>query len=208
MSESMQVKAQARDDRGKGASRRLRRQGMVPGIVYGGHEEPKAISLRHNELVQQLGKEAFYSSLLDLDIDGASSKVVIKDLQRHPAKPFILHVDFLRVSSGDKLRMVVPLHFENEAASVGVKQGGQVSHNVTEVEISCLPADLPEFISVDMGAMDVGDIIHVSELKLPDGVELTHALDPEAPVVMIHAAHAGDLESDDEGGEGEAAEED
>jgi large subunit ribosomal protein L25 len=199
----MQVNATTRDERGKGASRRLRRQGLVPGIVYGGHEEPKAISVKHNELIQQLGKEAFYSSLLDLDIDGAVSKVVLKDLQRHPAKPFILHVDFLRVSSGDKLRMLVPLHFENEAASVGVKKGGQVSHSVTEVEVSCLPADLPEFIVVDMGKMDIGDIIHVSELRLPEGVELTKSLDPETPVVMIHSALTHEPESsDEEGGEG------
>jgi large subunit ribosomal protein L25 len=207
MSESMQVNAMARDDRGKGASRRLRRQGLVPGIVYGGHEEPQAISVKHNELIQQLGKEAFYSSLLDLDIDGAVAKVVLKDLQRHPAKPFILHVDFLRVSSGDKLRMLVPLHFENEATSVGVKMGGQVSHNVTEIEVSCLPADLPEFIVVDMGQMDVGDILHASELALPEGVELTNALDPDTPVVMIHSAHTGELESSSGEAEGEDTDE-
>jgi large subunit ribosomal protein L25 len=207
MSESMQVNAMARDDRGKGASRRLRRQGLVPAIVYGGHEEPRAISVKHNELIQQLGKEAFYSSLLDLDIDGNLSKVVLKDLQRHPAKPFILHVDFMRVSSGEKLRMLVPLHFENEATSLGVKKGGQVSHNVTEIEISCLPADLPEFIVVDISEMDIGDIIHASELRLPGGVELTNAIDPDTPVVMIYSAHTRELESSSEEAEGEDTEE-
>jgi large subunit ribosomal protein L25 len=174
----------------------------VPGILYGGHQDPQPISVAHNGLLRQLEEEAFYSSLLDLKLDGETTKVVLKDLQRHPAKPFIIHADFQRVSAEDKLRMSVPLHFENEATSVGVKKGGVVSHNLTELEISCLPKDLPEYIVVDMAAMEVGDIMQAGDLPLPAGVELTHAVEPETPVVMIHAGYGGAGEE----GEGETGE--
>jgi large subunit ribosomal protein L25 len=203
MSERFDVIAKARSDGGKGASRRLRREGLVPGIVYGGHQDPQMISVPHSELDRQLKNEAFYSSLLDLKIDDATTRVVLKDLQRHPAKPFVLHVDFQRVSREDKLRMTVPIHFENEATAVGVKAGGKVSHNLTEIEISCLPADLPEYIAIDMSAMEIGDILHVSELRLPEGVELTHAVEPETPVVMVHAGYGGAAVEEEEGGAGE-----
>jgi large subunit ribosomal protein L25 len=203
MSERFDVIAKVRSDGGKGASRRLRREGLVPGIVYGGHQDPQMISVPHSELDRQLKNEAFYSSLLDLKIDDSTTQVVLKDLQRHPAKPFVLHVDFQRVSREDKLRMTVPIHFENEATAVGVKAGGKVSHNLTEIEITCLPADLPEYIAVDMSAMAVGDILHVSELRLPEGVELTHAVEPETPVVMVHAGYGGAAAEEEEGGAGE-----
>jgi len=204
MSERFDVIAKVRSDGGKGASRRLRREGLVPGIVYGGHQDPQMISVPHSELDRQLKNEAFYSSLLDLKIDDLTTRVVLKDLQRHPAKPFVLHVDFQRVSREDKLRMTVPIHFENEATAIGVKAGGKVSHNLTEIEISCLPADLPEYIAIDMGAMEIGDILHVSELRLPEGVELTHAVEPETPVVMVHAGYGGAaVEEEEEGGAGE-----
>jgi large subunit ribosomal protein L25 len=192
------VSAVERTDGGKGASRRLRRAGQVPGIVYGGHKAPLMISLPHNILAQRLENESFYSSLLDLTVDGETSKVVLKDLQRHPAKPFILHVDFQRVSMEEKLKMTVPLHFENEATAKGIKMGGKASHNLTEVEVTCLPKDLPEYIVVDMADMDVGDVVHVSDLALPPGVELTNAMDSDAPVVVIHAGF-GDAASDEEG---------
>jgi large subunit ribosomal protein L25 len=201
MSESIEVVAQARNDGGKGASRRLRRQGLVPGIVYGGHQEPQMIALPHNVLVRSLEEEAFYSSLLDLKVGEERTKVVLKDLQHHPAKPFILHVDFQRVSMAEKLRMTVPLHFENEQTAAGVKAGGKVSHNLTEVEITCLPNDLPEFIVVDMAEMEIGDIVHVSELALPEGVELTSTTDLETPVVLIHAGYSGSEAEDGEEGE-------
>jgi len=208
MSQSFEVVAQPRSDEGKGASRRLRRQGLVPGIVYGGRQEPQMIALSHSDLLRKLEEEAFYSSLLELQIGDARSRVVLKDLQRHPAKPFILHVDFQRVSMEERLRMTVPLHFENEETAKGVKAGGKVSHNVTELEISCLPKDLPEYIAVDIGGMEIGDILHVSEVALPDGVELTHAIDPDTPVVLIHAGYGGEAETGDEdegGAEEEAA---
>ena len=197
MSDLLEVVAQPRSDTGKGASRRLRRTGMVPGIIYGANAEPTMIAVRHNELERQLDYEAFYSSLLDLKLGDNTTKVVLKDLQRHPAKPFLLHVDFLRVSSDEKLRLTIPIHFLNEENCPGVKLGGKVSHNVTEIEVSCLPADLPEYLSIDMAEMNQGDIVHVSELQLPPNVELTHSLDPDTPVVMIYAPQA---ESTDEEG--------
>ncbi|WP_295884771.1 50S ribosomal protein L25/general stress protein Ctc [uncultured Thiohalocapsa sp.] len=206
MSEIFEVVAQPRTDGGKGASRRLRRQGLVPGIVYGGHRDPQMVSVLHSELYRQLDYEAFYSSILNLKLDGETTQVVLKDLQRHPAKPFIIHVDFQRISAKDKLRMSVPLHFEHEATAVGVKKGGVVSHNLTELEISCLPKDLPEYIAVDMAAMEIGDVLQVSDLKLPAGVELTAAMDADTPVVSIHAAYGGSAEEEGAEGEGESGE--
>jgi len=191
MQETFELKAEVRTDAGKGASRRLRRSGMVPGIVYGGDREPQMIALEHNELVQHLEHEAFYSHILALDVAGNAESVVLKDLQRHPARPLLMHIDFQRVKADEKLRMQVPLHFLNEAAAPGVKLGGQVSHHLTGVEVSCLPKDLPEFIAVDVGAMGMGDALHLSDLQLPEGISLvalSHGDD--ALVVTLHAAHA------------------
>ena len=140
---------------GKGASRRLRRTGQVPGIIYGGEKDPELISLAHNELVLHLENEAFYSHILTVKSPSGEQKVVLKDVQRHPAKPFILHIDLLRVKASEKLKMQVPLHFIGEDKAPGVKQGGVVSHNIVDVEVSCLPGDLPEFIDVDVSGMDV-----------------------------------------------------
>ena len=211
MSVEFTVEAQTRSDGGKGASRRLRREGLVPGIVYGGRKEPEMISLSHNTLLQHLANEAFYSHILELKVGDTMSKVVLKDLQRHPAKPFILHADFLRITADEKIRMVVPLHFLNEEKAVGVKAGGVVSHNVTEVEITCLPKDLPAFIDIDVLSMDIGDIVHLSGISMPAGVELAHAPDPDEPVVIIHSSYGTDEEEVEEGesaeGEGEATEE-
>jgi large subunit ribosomal protein L25 len=206
MSVSFDVNAQPRQDAGKGASRRLRRQGLVPAIVYGGRREPDLICLVHNELVQHLSREAFYASLLDLKVGNKVDKVVVKDLQRHPAKPFVLHVDFQRVSADEKIRMMVPLHFGNESAAEGVKLGGVVSHNLTEIEITCLPKDLPEFLEIEMAEMKIGDIVHLSQIPLPEGVELAHAPDPDVPVVIIHGAQTHAEEEEAEGGaeEGES----
>ena len=200
MSETFTVIAEPRTDTGKGASRRLRRQGRIPAIVYGGHQEPEMISLHHNILLQHLEHEAFYSQVLNLQIGEQVSKVVLKDLQRHPAKPFVLHVDFQRVVESEKIRMTVPLHFINKHKSKGVKAGGMVSHHLTEIEVSCLPGNLPEFIEIDMAGMNVGDSLHLSEIPLPEGVELAHTPDPDLPVVTIHGAQA-DSEEDTEQGE-------
>ena len=192
MSVSFEVNAQPRTGTGTGASRRLRRTGLVPAIVYGAHQDPEMVSVSHNELLKHLEHEAFYSHVLDLKVGDDVTKVVLKDMQRHPAKPFILHVDFMRVSQDEKLKMVVPLHFLNEDTCKGVKLGGVVSHTITEVEIVCLPKDLPEFIGVDMAEMEIGSIVHLSELALPEGVALAHAPDPDEPVVVIHGARGGE----------------
>lgn len=203
MSVNFDVAAVPRSDTGKGASRRLRRTGLVPAIVYGAHQDPQMIALAHNLLVQHLEHEAFYSHVLSLKLGEETIPVVLKDLQRHPAKPFVLHADFMRVSQDEKLRMVVPLHFLNEEKSAGIKAGGNVSHAMIDVEITCLPKDLPEFIAVDISAMEVGDIIHLSELVLPEGVALAHVGETDEAVVVMHGAHAG-AETDTEEGEGAA----
>ncbi|MGE5155237.1 MAG: 50S ribosomal protein L25/general stress protein Ctc [Bdellovibrio bacteriovorus] len=204
MSVSFDVLAQPRSDTGKGASRRLRRQGLVPAVLYGGHQEPEMLALAHNLVVQHLEHEAFYSHVLNLKVGDASTQVVLKDLQRHPAKPFILHMDFMRVTQDEKIRMVVPLHFTNEEKSKGIKSGGNVSHHITEVEVSCLPKDLPEFIPVDLLEMEIGDILHLSEIPMPPGVTLAHAPDPDEPVIVMHGARSGALGEGEEGSEGGA----
>jgi len=205
MSASLEINAQLRQDAGKGASRRLRRQGLVPAIVYGADREPQMISLVHNELVRYLEREAFYSQVLDLKFEDKSEKVVVKDLQRHPARPFVLHADFQRISAEEKIRMTIPLHFLNESSSKSVKRGGMLSHNLTEVEVSCLPKDLPQYIDIDVSDMEIGDIVHLSEIPLPKGVALAHAPDPDVPVVIAHGAQA-QAEAVEEGGEeGEGA---
>lgn len=210
MQENFEINAVSRSDQGKGASRRLRREGMVPGIIYGGGQEPQMIATKHNELIQHLEHEAFYSHILKVNVDGTAQKVVLKDLQRHPAKPFVTHMDLLRVADSDRIKMHVPLHFLNEETAPGVKAGGQVSHTLTDVEVICEAKNLPEYIEVDLGAMNVGDIVHLTELKLPEGVELvalTHGdvEEHDEAVVAIHAARGGASAEEGEG-EGEDTE--
>jgi large subunit ribosomal protein L25 len=206
MSADFEIIAESRSDMGKGASRRLRRSGQLPGVVYGAHQEPTMISLIHNEMVHALENEAFYSNLLTLKLDGKEETVVLKDLQRHPAKPFIMHVDFQRVQADEKIRLHVPIHFINEENSPGIKMGGQASHVMADVEISCLPKDLPEFIEVDMAKLEMGAILHASELTLPAGVELAASDTGEDPIVVtIHATHRS---ADETAAEGEATGED
>jgi large subunit ribosomal protein L25 len=204
MSENLTINAEARSDMGKGASRRLRHEGLVPGIIYGADKEPEMITVKHNELAHALEDEAFYSSILTVAVGGDTQQVVLKDLQRHPAKPFIMHLDLLRISQKTAIKMQVPLHFINEETAPGVKGGGTSSHNMTEVEISCLPADLPEYIEVDCGGLDIGDSIHLSELGLPKGVEipaLALGEDHDSAVVTILASRASKSEEEEEGGE-------
>ena len=205
MSEDFVLDAQARDDLGKGASRRLRRlEGLVPGIVYGGSKNPVNISINHKDLVKHLENEAFYSHIISLNIAGKAEDVILKDLQRHPSKTQVLHADFLRVSKSTKLHTNVPLHFINEATSKGVKlQGGKVVHNLVQLEVSCLPANLPEFIEVDLGEMEVGQILHISDLKLPKGVTsvaLSHGADHDLAVVtMLKPKGGADEEAAEDG---------
>lgn len=168
--ETFIVNAQSRSDMGKGASRRLRRDGAVPGILYGAGGEPAMISVVHTELEKHLEHEAFYSHILTLNLDGKEEKVVLKDLQRHPSRPFVQHVDFMRVSADAAIHMTVPLHFINEAISPGVKRGGTATYYLTSVEVACKPADLPEYLQVDLADLDVGHTVHLTEIGLPEGV--------------------------------------
>lgn len=189
--ETFEIKASVREIAGKGASRRLRRlDGQVPGIVYGGSNKPVQISVEHKELVKHLESESFYSHIIDLNLEGKSESVILKDVQRHPSKPRILHVDFMRILKSRKITVSVPLHFLNEANCVGVKTGGGlITHTMTQLEISCLPGDLPEFIEVDMLEVEVGQTLHISDLKLPKGAEsvaLSHGPDHDLPVVSVN----------------------
>ena len=186
------LNANTRDDLGKGASRRLRRNdALVPAIVYGGNKEPQSISIAARELNKALESEAFYSHVIKLSIDGKKEDVLLKALQRHPAKPLVFHADFLRVVAGHEVTVHVPLHFLNEDNCVGVKKsGGVISHTMTDVEVNCLPKDLPEFIEVDMADVDMGDIVHLSSLKLPKGVSIPALAlgdDHDLPVANVHA---------------------
>ena len=173
MSQVHALSATSRNDEGKGASRRLRRTGQVPAVIYGGDSAPKSIQFDHNKIWLASQHEWFYSAIIDLSVDGQVEKVLLRDMQRHPFKQLIMHMDFQRISENATLRAKVPLHFLNQDTSPAGKAGGVVvTHELTEVEVSCLPKDLPEFIEVDLGALKVGDIVHLSQVKLPAGVEI------------------------------------
>jgi large subunit ribosomal protein L25 len=197
------LNAEVRSDLGKGASRRLRRNvAMVPAVIYGGDKAPQSISLLAKDFAKLLENEAAFSHVLSLNVAGSNESVLIKALQRHPAKGYVLHADFIRVVAGQKLTAHVPLHFLNQETSVGVKQqGGEVSHTLAEVEVSCLPKDLPEFIEVDMAKVELGQIVHLADLKLPKGVELVAlAHGNDLAVANIHASRvAKDVEGEGEG---------
>jgi len=197
MSTDFTLHAKGREDTGKGASRRLRRlAGEIPAIVYGGKKNPARIALIHKDVKKALENEAFYSHIIALDIDGKPEDVIVKDVQRHPAKAIVLHMDFLRVSKNTKLQTRVPLHFINEDICVGVKLGGGlIAHSMTELEIMCLPADLPEYLEVDMADVDLGQTLHISDIKLPKGVEsvaLSHGGDHDLPIAAVNKSKAKD----------------
>jgi large subunit ribosomal protein L25 len=202
MSTDFILHAKGREDTGKGASRRLRRlAGEIPAIVYGGKKAAAQISLSQKDVTKALENEAFYSHVISLDVDGKSEDVIIKDLQRHPAKAFVMHMDFFRVSKTTKLQTRAPLHFINEEACVGVKLGGGlIAHSMTELEISCLPKDLPEYIEVDMADVEIGQTLHLSDIKLPKGVEsvaLSHGDDHDLPVAAVNKPKAVEEISDE-----------
>ena len=204
MSEAnFKLDASVRTDLGKGASRRLRREDKLPGIIYGGEEAPVSITLDHNKVNNSADFEAFYSHVLEINLDGKVVEVLVKDMQRHPFKPKITHIDFQRVIAGQDVHTNVPLHFVNEEKSAAVKAGGIAEHHVTEIEVTCLPKDLPEFIEVDMAAVEMGQTLHLSDLTLPAGVasvelakdDETHDL---AVVTVKPAPKAADTEEGDE----------
>jgi large subunit ribosomal protein L25 len=182
------IKAEPRSVQGTGASRRLRRESKVPGIVYGAGKDAQAIELDHKDLWFKLRNEAFHASILDMEIGSEKSQVLLRDYQMHPFKPLILHADFQRIAADKKIHMSVPLHFVNEATSPGVKvAGGLVEHVLKELEISCLPKDLPEFIEVDLGTLQAGHSLHLSAVKLPPGVEaiVPKGEDPTIATIVI-----------------------
>ncbi|MDH4133588.1 MAG: 50S ribosomal protein L25/general stress protein Ctc [Gammaproteobacteria bacterium] len=169
-----ELNADLRDVKGKGASRRLRRDGKVPAVMYGAGKEPVMLTLDHNTLYHQVKNEAFYSSILTVKAGKDTEQAVLRDIQMHPYKPRIAHLDLQRISATEKLHMRVPLHFINQDTAPGVKQqGGIVTHLMSEVDITCLPKDLPEFLTVDMGGLSLNQAVHLSDLKLPEGVTIT-----------------------------------
>lgn len=184
-----ELEAEVREVIGRGASRRLRRTDKIPAVVYGAGVEAVSLLLDHSKTHHALANEAFYSHILTLKVGSKSEKVILKDMQRHPAKPRILHIDFLRVRADQKLHMNVPLHFIGEQDAPGIKEGAIFSHLISDVEVSCLPHDLPEFISVDVSHMTVDQTLHLSDLKLPKNVDLVSLQGAEVhnlPVVSLN----------------------
>ena len=205
------LNANARDDLGKGASRRLRRNAdLVPAIVYGGNKEPQSISIAARELNKALESEAFYSSIIGLSIDGKQEEVLIKALQRHPAKPRVMHADFQRIVAGQKVTVQIQLHFINEDTCVGVKlENGMVFRNLTEVEVTCMPKDLPDAIEVDLLELKVGQSLHLTDLTLPEGVEIPSLAlgeDHNLPVVTIMAQRTAAADEDEAADDAEGEE--
>ena len=190
------LNAQARTDLGKGASRRLRHAANIPAVVYGGNKPAESVTILAKEIAKLFENEAAYSHVIELNVDGAKQNVIVKAMQRHPSKQFIMHADFVRVVAGQKLTAIVPVHFVGEEAPV--KKGGEISHVLNEIEVTCLPKDLPEFIEVDLSALEVGAIVHLSDLKAPKGVEfvaLAHGDDKA--VANVHAPRVAPEEAEE-----------
>lgn len=212
MSDMFTINAEVRESAGKGASRRLRREGMVPAIIYGGakNRKPTSLTIEARELVKALQNEAVYSHVLTIQIGDKEEQAILMDVQRHPAKGFPMHVDFERVTKSSTVHKRVPLHFINEDKCKAVKlQGGKIQHNATDVEITCKVGDLPEFIEVDMTNAELGQVIHLSDLVLPKGitlVELNKGADHDSPVASVAKPAGASADSDAEGDE-EASEE-
>lgn len=205
-----EVVAELREQTGTGPSRRYRRQGKIPAVLYGADKDPTPLLVDANAIGKQLAHEAFFSHILNVKVDGEDTQAVLRSLQRDPATTKVTHVDFFRVSATEEIQMNVPLHFINEDKSPGKKAGGIVSHLMVDVEISCLPKDLPEYIEVDIVNLDIGDSLHLSEIMLPAGVTLATAIEDAAHdhvIVSVEQAHELDLgEEPEEELEGEALE--
>ncbi|MCI0400225.1 MAG: 50S ribosomal protein L25/general stress protein Ctc [Gammaproteobacteria bacterium] len=195
-----ELNAELREEVGKGASRRLRRAGRIPAIIYGANEQPIPLVLDHEQVVRHLEHEAFYSSIMALKIGTQVAQVVLKDLQRHPSKRQILHMDLQRIQLDEKLTMRVPLHFLNEDSCPGVKEErGIVTHLMTDLEVECLPKHLPEYIDVDCAALHIGDTITLGVIKTPEGVEITalaHEEGRSKPVVSVQPPQAIEIEEE------------
>jgi len=216
MSKDFDLIAEIREDQGKGASRRLRHEGKVPAIIYGAGRPPRQLAFDHNRVLQQLENESFYSSILSIKVGERDQAAIVKDIQRHPAKNRIIHMDFQRIVDDVKIKMNVPIHYLNAEDAHGVKTGGgSVSQLMTDVEVSCLPKDLPEYFEVDIEHLELDQMLHLSDIKVPEGVEIPQlAQGPEndQAIVSIHVIKAAPIEEEEveavegeEGAEGEAA---
>lgn len=208
MSDAFELDCSVRQDQGKGASRRLRRlNNAIPAVLYGGNKDAVSLTIAHDDILHATENEAFFSHIITLNIDSKKEKAVIKALQRHPAKPFIMHADFLRVSDKQAIVVKVPIHFINEEKCIGVKMGGgNILKTLNEIEVSCLPKDLPEFIEVDMIDVELGGSIHLSDITLPEGVTsvaLSHGADNDLSVATVQQPRAAleDEEEAEEAGE-------
>jgi large subunit ribosomal protein L25 len=189
MSDNITLNAEPRSDSGKGASRRLRHQGLVPAIVYGGKFDPVQVSIDHNVFLHELDKETIYTQVVDLKMDGKVQEVILRDLQRHPYKTKILHADFFRIDKNTPIKVVVPVHVNNAEECVGVKMdGGMLTQVVTEIEIIALPKDLPEYLEIDALELHLGDILHLTDIKMPEGVEI---------VALTYLEDVEDIEHDE-----------
>lgn len=210
MAEDFDLVAELREVQGKGASRRLRREGKVPAILYGGGRPPRKLAFDHNKVIRELQNEAFYSSILTIQVDSKSQAAIVKDIQRHPAKPQVLHMDFQRIVEDQKIRMNVPIHYLNADIAVGVKQeGGSVSRLITDIEVSCLPRHLPEYFEVDIANLGLNEMLYLSDIELPEGVEipqLTHEPVQDEPIVSIQYIKEEVIEEEVEELEAEAVE--
>ncbi len=189
MSDNIVLNAELRSDSGKGASRRLRHQGLVPAIVYGGERDPAMISIAHNEFVHELENDAIYTQVIELRVGERKQDVILRDLQRHPYKNKIMHADFFRIDENKPIKVVVPIHVDNAETCVGVKgDGGMLTQIVTEIEIIALPKDLPEFLMIDAAEVHLGETLHLTDIQMPEGVEI---------VALTHLEDVEDIEHDD-----------
>ncbi len=213
MAKKFDLIAEIREDQGKGASRRLRKTGRVPAIIYGAGRPPRALTFDHNKVIEQLENESFYSSVLNIKVGDKSQAAIVKDIQRHPAKAWIMHMDFQRIVEDEVIRMNVPIHFLNAENADGVKQGGgSVSQLMNDVEVICLPKDLPEYFEVDIETLGLDEMLHLSDIKLPEGVEipqLAQGTEQDQGIVSIHVIKVAVIEEevveDEEALDGEEA---
>ena len=214
MSEDFDLIAEIREDQGKGASRRLRREGKVPAIIYGAGRPPRQLAFDHNRVIQQLENESFYSSILNIKVGEKSQAAIVKDIQRHPSKRVVMHMDFQRIVEDEKIKMNVPIHYLNAETAKGVKlEGGSVSQLVNDVEVSCLPRDLPEYFEVDIEELGLNEMLHLSDIKLPEGVEIPelaqgpehdHAIVSINVIKVVEEPEEEEVAEAAEGEEGEA----
>ena len=202
MAEKFDLIAEFREDIGKGASRRLRRQGMVPAVIYGAGRPSRSIAFDHNKVIKQLENESFYSSVLNIKVGDKSQAVILKDMQRHPARRLIMHMDFQRIVEDEVIRMNVPIHLVNAEVAVGVKMGGgSVSHLMNDIEVVCLPKDLPEYLEIDIADLELDEMRYISDIPLPEGVEipaLAQGEEANRPVVSIHIIKEVVIEEEEE----------